>query len=210
MNALTVVCRVRAGRCYAGSLALAGGRRPWSCSARPPVAGASTRPSASGAGRSRAAPSRRSVGRRSRRRRSTQAAGTRLLRTARGRRGRRSARCLQNGACPNVFFSEDMRSCFGYMNRIGRVSVSPLRGPVVVPDRLRSRHSTGRTRQPDRQRGGRRGGPVARWAARLGHNVVQGDFARREFDVTPLLRAGENSLAIEVTSERPVKDAYAG
>ncbi len=29
---------------------------------------------------------------------------------------------LQNGACPNVFFSENMRSCFGYMEARTRSS----------------------------------------------------------------------------------------
>lgn len=36
---------------------------------------------------------------------------------------------LQSGACPNVFFAEEMRNCFGYMDAIGPVTVAQFAVP---------------------------------------------------------------------------------
>jgi exo-1,4-beta-D-glucosaminidase len=36
---------------------------------------------------------------------------------------------LQNGACPNVFFSEEMKRCFGYMEAIGPETVAQFAVP---------------------------------------------------------------------------------
>src|SRR6266480_2193025 len=36
---------------------------------------------------------------------------------------------LQNGACPDVFFSTNMKSCFGFMDKIGPVTVDRFAVP---------------------------------------------------------------------------------
>ena len=67
---------------------------------------------------------------------------------------------LQNGDCPDVFFSEDMRSCFGVHAAIGARHAcpsSPCRGGFA---RIRSRPGGRRTRAADRQRRRRPGEPV--------------------------------------------------
>ena len=46
---------------------------------------------------------------------------------------------VQTGHCPNVFFSTNMKSCFGYMTAIGD-PIAQFCGAVVVPDRLHRAH----------------------------------------------------------------------
>ena len=36
---------------------------------------------------------------------------------------------LQNGRCPHVFFSDNMRKCFGFENRVGKVTVAQFAVP---------------------------------------------------------------------------------
>ena len=52
---------------------------------------------------------------------------------------------LQNGACPNVYFSTNMKTCFGQMTKVGADTIAQFSVPVVVPDRLhRARRGPGR------------------------------------------------------------------
>jgi exo-1,4-beta-D-glucosaminidase len=105
---------------------------------------------------------------------------------------------LQNGACPQVFFSTRMKDCFGYTDQwvaIGRFAVpwwyrtdfrAPRRGhaEVVVNGIVGA-------------------GDV--WVNGTKVGTVQGAFTRYAFDVTRLLRHRRNTLAIEVQPNDPNK-----
>ncbi len=117
---------------------------------------------------------------------------------------------LQNGACPNVFFSEDTKSCFGYIEAIGPETVAQF----AVPWWFRTEF------EPDLQPGENAQlivngvvGQADLWVD--GHELagtqhegpgqasLQGDYTRYSFQLTGLLRAGANSLALEVYPNDP-------
>ncbi len=110
---------------------------------------------------------------------------------------------LQNGACPNVFFSENMKSCFGYMDAIGPVTVPEF----DVPWWFRTDF------EPDLQVGEHAqliiNGVVGQadvWVN--GHELatqatVQGAYTRYALDITEMIRAGANSIALEVYPNDP-------
>ncbi len=110
---------------------------------------------------------------------------------------------VQTGRCPNVFFSTNMKDCFGYMNQIGPDTIPEFSAPWwfrtdFLADPNSSRYTdlivNGVVGQADV------------WVN--GHEVatqdtVQGDYTRYTFDVTDLLRRGVNSLAFEVYPNNP-------
>jgi exo-1,4-beta-D-glucosaminidase len=127
---------------------------------------------------------------------------------------------LQNHVCPgdprlrvnqrsdsrdSVFYATNMKKCFGYMNRVGKVTV-PM---FAVPWWWRTSFSP-------RLRPGRRAqlvvngvvGAAAVWVN--GHQVaapatVTGAYTRFAFDITGLLRRGANTVAIEIEPNDPNK-----
>ncbi len=109
---------------------------------------------------------------------------------------------LQNGACPDVFYSASMNSCFGQMTKVGADTIAQFSVPWWY-----------RTDFP---------APPAGQDAKLVLNgvvgaadvwvngsevataaTVTGDYARNVFDITGLLRSGTNSLAIEMHPNNP-------
>ncbi|MDR3034525.1 MAG: hypothetical protein LBV78_15655, partial [Kitasatospora sp.] len=127
---------------------------------------------------------------------------------------------LQNGVCPgdpglhvnqasdsrqSVFYATNMKKCFGYMNRIGKVTVPRFAVPWWW-----------RTNFRPHVRPGRRAelvvngviGAAAVWVN--GHRLatsatVTGAYTRFAFDITRLLRRGPNTVAIEVQPNNPNK-----
>jgi len=110
---------------------------------------------------------------------------------------------LENGACPNVFFSTTMSTCFGDQRRIGRDTVPRFAVPwwfrtEFSPDLRAGETATlivnGVVGQADVWIDGHR---VASQA------VVEGAYTRYRFDVTSLLGPGTNALALEVYPNDP-------
>jgi exo-1,4-beta-D-glucosaminidase len=125
---------------------------------------------------------------------------------------------LQNGVCPgdrglhvnqgsagrqSVFYATNMKKCFGYMNRIGKVTVPRF----AVPWWWRTDFSP-------RLRPGQRAqlivngviGAAAVWVN--GHRLatpatVTGAYTRFAFDISRLLRHGTNTVAIEIQPNDP-------
>jgi exo-1,4-beta-D-glucosaminidase len=110
---------------------------------------------------------------------------------------------VQNGACPNFFFSTNMKTCFGYMTTVGPDTIARF----AVPWWFRTdfavalqagQHATlivnGVVGEADVWLNGQE---VATRA------TVQGAYARYSFDVTGLLRPGDNALALEVYPNDP-------
>ncbi len=109
---------------------------------------------------------------------------------------------LQNGTCPNVYFSANMNTCFGQMTKVGADTIAQF----SVPWWYRTDFAA----------------PTAGQSAKLVVNgvvgtadvwvngtevatsaTVAGAYARRVFDITNLLRSGTNSLAIEMHPNNP-------
>jgi exo-1,4-beta-D-glucosaminidase len=110
---------------------------------------------------------------------------------------------VQTGHCPDVFFSTNLKDCFGYMDTVGTDTIPEFSVPWwfrtdFVSGSRRSHYTAliinGVVGQADV------------WVN--GHEVatqdtVQGDFTRYTFDITGLLHRGVNSLALEVYPNNP-------
>jgi exo-1,4-beta-D-glucosaminidase len=110
---------------------------------------------------------------------------------------------VQNGACSNVFFSTNMKQCFGYMDQLGAETIPQFSVPWWFrtdfnPNLRPSQHAelivNGIVGQADVWVNGTE---VATQA------TVQGDYTRYAFDITGLIRSGTNSLALEVYPNNP-------
>ena len=110
---------------------------------------------------------------------------------------------VQTGHCPNVFFSTNMKTCFGYMDSIGANTIPEFSVPWwfrtdFVANPGSSRYSdliiNGVVGQADVWVNGQE---VAT------QTTVQGDYTRYTFDITSLLRHGTNTLALEVHPNNP-------
>lgn len=106
---------------------------------------------------------------------------------------------LQNGACPNVFFSNNMQKCFGQMTSVGADTIAQFSVPwwyrtdFAQPAGADTRLVlNGVIGQADVWVNG---SSVA--------SLVSGAYAKNVYDITPLLRQGTNSLAIEMHPNNP-------
>ena len=115
---------------------------------------------------------------------------------------------VQTGHCPNVFFSTNMKDCFGYMDSVGPETIPQFSVPWWFRTDFRS---DGRAANTDLIVNGVVGEADV-WVN--GHEVatrdtVQGDYTRYTFDVSGLLRHGANTLALEVYPNDPEHDVHA-
>jgi exo-1,4-beta-D-glucosaminidase len=110
---------------------------------------------------------------------------------------------VQDGKCPQVFYSTNMANCFGYMNAIGPDTIPEFSVPwwfrtSFRPNLQAGEHAqlivNGVVGQADVWLNGRE---VAT------QETVQGDYTRYTFDVTKLLQSGNNVLALEVYPNDP-------
>ncbi|MEY9948903.1 sugar-binding domain-containing protein [Kitasatospora sp. GAS1066B] len=109
---------------------------------------------------------------------------------------------LQNGSCPNVFSSTNMKTCFGQMTKVGADTLAPFNVPWW--------YRTDFTAPPAGQDAtlvlngviGSADVWVNGTQVATSANVT-GGYTRNTFDVTKLLSAGTNSLAIEVHPNNP-------
>jgi exo-1,4-beta-D-glucosaminidase len=110
---------------------------------------------------------------------------------------------VQNGKCPGVFFSTSMKSCFGYMDELGPVTIDRF----AVPWWFRTDFSS--HLRPDEHANLIVNGVVGKAALWVNgtrvatQRTIQGAFAQHTFDVTGLLRSGANSLALKVHANDP-------
>ena len=97
----------------------------------------------------------------------------------------RSSALLQTGACPNVFYSTNMKTCFGSMDTVGADTVPEFSVPWWFrTDFVAHRAALGGRshREPDRQRGRRAG-------RRVGQRQRGGDAGHRRRATTPGTRS---------------------
>jgi len=112
---------------------------------------------------------------------------------------------VQNGRCPNVFFSTDMKTCFGDMSQVGPDTIHEFAVPwwfrtTFAADLRGSEHAqlivNGVVGEADVWVNG---------VLVAGRGTVQGAYTRYVFDVTRLLRRGANALALKVYPNDPTK-----
>jgi exo-1,4-beta-D-glucosaminidase len=110
---------------------------------------------------------------------------------------------LQNGRCADVFFSDNLRTCFGFTTEESAVTIPPFNVPWWFRTDFHSdlrpgQHATlvvnGVVGQADAWVNGHEVGT---------QDVIQGAYARYSFDVTGLLQRGTNTLALEVYPNDP-------
>src|SRR5438477_1476393 len=109
---------------------------------------------------------------------------------------------LQNGSCPNVFFSTNMKTCFGQMTRVGPDTIAQF----SVPWWYRTDFTAPPAGQNAKLIVNGVVGKADVWvngAQIATSDTVAGAYARRVFDITSRLVAGTNSLAIEVYPNNP-------
>ena len=112
---------------------------------------------------------------------------------------------VQNGKCPDVFYSDNMRKCFGYVDKVGPVATLPFSDPWwyrtdFTPDIKAGQHAKltipGIVGEGDVWVNGKL---VAT------KDIVSGAFAGHTFDVSQLVKPGKNTLAIKVYPNNPLK-----
>jgi exo-1,4-beta-D-glucosaminidase len=110
---------------------------------------------------------------------------------------------LQNGECPNVFYSDNMRQCFGYVTRRGPVTVPRF----AVPWWFRTDFTLASRQNAKLVVPGVVGeGDVwVNGTLVADRDLVSGAYAGHTFDVTSLVRPGRNSLAIKMYPNNPKK-----
>jgi len=110
---------------------------------------------------------------------------------------------LQNGSCPDVYYSTNMKTCFGSMTTIGADTVAQFDVPwwyrtnfteTLASGQYASLIVNGIVGQADVWLNGKE---VAT------QSTVEGDFTRYTFNVTGDLVAGANSIALEVYPNDP-------
>ena len=110
---------------------------------------------------------------------------------------------LQNGGCPNVFFADNMKTCFGQMTKVGAETIAQFEKPWWYRSDFTANLTAGQVAnlivngvvgKADVWVDGKQ---IATSA------TVTGAYTRFTFNVTGDLRAGTNSLAIEVFPNNP-------
>ncbi|MCU1682488.1 MAG: beta-mannosidase [Amycolatopsis sp.] len=112
---------------------------------------------------------------------------------------------LQNNKCPNVFFADSMKTCFGTQNQTGPVTAAQFTAPWWYRTDFSAALTSGQTASVVVN------GVVGKadvWVD--GHEVatsstVTGAYTKFTFDVSKLLVSGTNSLALEVYPNDPSK-----
>ena len=108
---------------------------------------------------------------------------------------------VQNGRCPNVFFSTNMKRCFGYMKSLGADTIPRFAVPWwfrttfnAAPAAHASLVVNGVVGEADLWVNGHE---VA------GHTTLQGAYTQYVFDVSRLVRHGANALAFRLYPNDP-------
>jgi len=112
---------------------------------------------------------------------------------------------VQNGRCPNVFFSTNMRRCFGYMAQIGPDTLRTFSVPWWFRTTFVSR-GAGATHTQLIVNGVV--GEADVWVNGVEvatRSTVEGDYTRYTFDITRRVHGGVNALALKLYPNNPLK-----
>ena len=113
---------------------------------------------------------------------------------------------VQNGRCRGVFFSTNMKTCFGYMDTIGPDTIPMFSVPWWFRTNFLAAGVGPKSSQHTALIVNGVVGKADVWVNGTEvatQNTVQGDYTRYTFDITKLLRRGANTLALEVHPNDP-------
>src|SRR5436190_1007898 len=110
---------------------------------------------------------------------------------------------LQNGGCANVFFSDNMRKCFGFTSSNGPVSVAKFKVPWWYRTDFTANLAAGQTASLIVNGVVGAADVFVDGKQVATKSTVTGAYTRFTFDVTGTLRSGTNSLAIKMYPNDP-------
>ncbi|HWD01821.1 MAG TPA: beta-mannosidase [Amycolatopsis sp.] len=111
---------------------------------------------------------------------------------------------VQNGKCPDVFYSDNLRKCFGYVGKLGPVTTKPFSDPWWYRTDFDPGFGKGKNATLTIPGIVGEGDVWVNGTMVAGKDVVSGAFAGHTFDVTKLLKPGKNTLAIKVYPNDPL------
>ena len=106
---------------------------------------------------------------------------------------------LQNGSCPNVYYSNNMQQCFGQMTSVGADTIAQF----SVPWWYRTDFAQPTGSDTKLVLNGVIGQADVWVNGTSIASLVTGAYAKNVYDITSLLRSGTNSLAIEMHPNDP-------
>jgi hypothetical protein len=112
---------------------------------------------------------------------------------------------VQNAKCPDVYFSDNMRKCFGYVEKLGPVVTKPFSEPWWYRTEFTPEFKSGQTAKLTIPGIVGEGDVWLNGTQVAAKDVVSGAFASHTFDVTTLVTSGPNTLAIKVYPNDPMK-----
>ncbi|MBN9739923.1 beta-mannosidase [Amycolatopsis sp. A1MSW2902] len=110
---------------------------------------------------------------------------------------------VQNGKCPNVFYSDNMRKCFGYQAKRGPVTTKQFKDPWWFRTDFNPGFRPGKNAKLTIPGVVGEGDVWLNGTLVAGKDVVSGAYAGHTFDVTKLLRPGRNTLAVKMYPNDP-------
>ncbi|MFD2474303.1 glycoside hydrolase family 2 protein [Amycolatopsis silviterrae] len=110
---------------------------------------------------------------------------------------------VQNGKCPNVFYSDNMRKCFGYQAKRGPVVTKQFQAPWWFRTDFDPGFRPGKNAKLTVPGVVGEGDVWVNGTLVAGKDVVSGAYASHTFDVTKLLRPGKNTLAVKMYPNDP-------
>jgi exo-1,4-beta-D-glucosaminidase len=112
---------------------------------------------------------------------------------------------VQNGKCPDVFVSDNMRKCFGYVTSVGPVVTKPFSDPWWYRTDFTPDFHSGQSAKLTIPGIVGEGDVWVNGKLVASKDVVSGAFAGHTFDVSKLVKPGKNTLAIKVYPNDPLK-----
>ncbi|WP_020658335.1 glycosyl hydrolase 2 galactose-binding domain-containing protein [Amycolatopsis benzoatilytica] len=110
---------------------------------------------------------------------------------------------VQNSKCANVYYSDNMRKCFGYVTQLGPVATKPFSDPWWFRTDFDPGFRQGKNAKLTIPGIVGEGDVWVNGTLVAGKDVVSGAYAGHVFDVTKLLRPGKNTLAVKVYPNNP-------
>ncbi|MEC3976086.1 glycosyl hydrolase 2 galactose-binding domain-containing protein [Amycolatopsis sp. H20-H5] len=112
---------------------------------------------------------------------------------------------VQNGKCPDVYFSDNMRKCFGYVDKLGPVVTKPFSDPWWYRTDFTPAYKPGQNAKLTIPGIIGEGDVWVNGKQIATKDVVSGAFAGHTFDITKVMRPGVNTVAIKVYPNDPLK-----
>ncbi|MFG1647175.1 sugar-binding domain-containing protein [Amycolatopsis sp. NPDC049252] len=112
---------------------------------------------------------------------------------------------VQNGKCPDVFVSDNMRKCFGYVTSVGPVVTKPFSDPWWYRTDFTPDFHAGQSAKLTIPGIVGEGDVWVNGKLVASKDIVSGAYAGHTFDVSKLVKPGKNTLAIKVYPNDPSK-----